>query len=133
MGHTLRAVGVTFCAAGIRDRADRRSGVPTIPFFMAARVGAGPDIVGAALVKDPSDVLAILAPGEFSPLLATRASVAGLGARTGPPVALYGLCPAVFGPLPLARSATFARLLPNGLFPSASAGRVPIVATAVDG
>lgn len=63
--------------------------------------------------------LTILGRGEFSLILATLATAAGLDARIGPFVALYVLVLAVVGPLLTARSQLFARLLPERLFPPA--------------
>jgi len=63
--------------------------------------------------------LTILSRGEFSLILATLATSAGLDARIGPFVALYVLVLAVLGPLLAARSQLFARLLPARLFPPA--------------
>jgi CPA2 family monovalent cation:H+ antiporter-2 len=62
--------------------------------------------------------LTILGRGEFSLILATLATAAGLDARIGPFVALYVLVLAVLGPLLAARSGAFARLLPAALFPA---------------
>ena len=61
--------------------------------------------------------LTILGRGEFSLILATLATAAGLDARIGPFVALYVLVLAVLGPLLAARSPALARLLPARLFP----------------
>ncbi|MDQ3937438.1 MAG: cation:proton antiporter [Chloroflexota bacterium] len=63
--------------------------------------------------------LTILGRGEFSLILATLATAAGLDGRIGPFVALYVLVLAVVGPLLAARSQLFARLLPARLFPPA--------------
>jgi CPA2 family monovalent cation:H+ antiporter-2 len=60
--------------------------------------------------------LTILGRGEFSLILATLATAAGLDERIGPFVALYVLVLAVLGPLLAARSRLFARLLPARLF-----------------
>src|SRR4029079_4652513 len=60
--------------------------------------------------------LTVLSRGEFSLILATLATAAGLDARIGPFVALYVLVLAVMGPLLAARSAAVARLLPERLF-----------------
>ena len=61
--------------------------------------------------------LTILGRGEFSLILATLATAAGLDARIGPFVALYVLVLAVLGPVLAARSPALARLLPARLFP----------------
>lgn len=61
--------------------------------------------------------LTILGRGEFSLILATLATAAGLDPRIGPFVALYVLILAVIGPVLAARSSTFARMLPVRLFP----------------
>jgi CPA2 family monovalent cation:H+ antiporter-2 len=60
----------------------------------------------------------VLGRGEFSLILATLATGAGLDARVGPFVALYVLIMAVGGPVLAGRSAGLARLLPGRLFPS---------------
>ncbi|MGQ0744574.1 MAG: cation:proton antiporter [Acidimicrobiales bacterium] len=72
--------------------------------------------------------LTVLGRGEFSLILATLATSAGLDARIGPFVALYVLVLAVLGPLLTARSAALARLLPDRLF---GAGGQPQVALSV--
>lgn len=59
----------------------------------------------------------ILGRGEFSLILATLATAAGLDDRIPPFVALYVLSLAVLGPLLAARSRSLARLLPSRLFP----------------
>lgn len=64
--------------------------------------------------------LTILGRGEFSLILATLATAAGLDPRIGPFVALYVLSLAVIGPVLAARSTTFARMLPARLFPGPS-------------
>lgn len=61
--------------------------------------------------------LTILGRGEFSLILATLATAAGLDDRIGPFVALYVLVLAVLGPLLAARSGQFARLVPERFFP----------------
>ena len=61
--------------------------------------------------------LTILGRGEFSLILATLATAAGLDDRIGPFVALYVLVLAVLGPLLAARSGQFARLVPERCFP----------------
>lgn len=61
--------------------------------------------------------LTVLGRGEFSLILATLATAAGLDARIGPFIALYVLVLAVLGPLLTARSAALARILPAKLFP----------------
>ncbi|MGH9138836.1 MAG: cation:proton antiporter [Acidimicrobiales bacterium] len=61
--------------------------------------------------------LTVLGRGEFSLILATLATAAGLDARIGPFVALYVLVLAVLGPLLATRSTALARLLPERLFP----------------
>lgn len=71
----------------------------------------------------------VLGRGEFSLILATLATAAGLDARIGPFVALYVLCLAVLGPLLAARSRTLARLLPGALFP----GATPVTAASLPG
>lgn len=68
----------------------------------------------------------ILGRGEFSLILATLATAAGLDARIAPFVALYVLSLAVLGPLLAVRSRSLARLLPRRLFPA-----TPHAATAV--
>jgi CPA2 family monovalent cation:H+ antiporter-2 len=60
--------------------------------------------------------LTILGRGEFSLILATLATAAGLDPRLGPFVALYVLVLAVLGPLLAARSGALAKLLPARLF-----------------
>lgn len=64
--------------------------------------------------------LTILGRGEFSLILATLATAAGLDDRIGPFVALYVLALAILGPLFAARSAAFARMLPSRWFPDRS-------------
>jgi monovalent cation:H+ antiporter-2, CPA2 family len=61
--------------------------------------------------------LTILGRGEFSLILATLATTAGLDNRIGPIVAHYVLVLAVLGPLLATHSSTLARLLPARLFP----------------
>lgn len=69
--------------------------------------------------------LTILGRGEFSLILATLATTAGLDTRLGPFVALYVLVLAVLGPLLAARSPSLARLLPARLFrPATPAGAI---------
>ncbi|MDQ4098844.1 MAG: cation:proton antiporter [Actinomycetota bacterium] len=65
--------------------------------------------------------LTILGRGEFSLILATLATAAGLDARIGPFIALYVLVLAVLGPVLAARSPALARLLPARLFPRRAA------------
>lgn len=61
--------------------------------------------------------LTILGRGEFSLILATLATAAGLDDRIGPFVALYVLTLAILGPLLAARSSALARMLPGRWFP----------------
>lgn len=62
----------------------------------------------------------ILARGEFSLILASLATVAGLDGRVAPFVALYVLVLALVAPLLAARSRPLTRLLPHRLFPTSS-------------
>ena len=68
--------------------------------------------------------LTLLGRGEFSLILATLATAAGMDERIGPFVAVYVLCLAMIGPLLTARTAGLARLIPSRLLP-VSAAPVP--------
>jgi CPA2 family monovalent cation:H+ antiporter-2 len=59
----LVALGGAFLAAGLLARLGRRIGLPTIPFFMAAGIIAGPHTPGLVLVRDPSDLEVFAAVG----------------------------------------------------------------------
>jgi CPA2 family monovalent cation:H+ antiporter-2 len=63
--------------------------------------------------------MTLLGRGEFSLILATLATTAGLDPRIGPFVGLYVLVLAVLGPLLTLRSAAVARLIPTWLVPAA--------------
>jgi CPA2 family monovalent cation:H+ antiporter-2 len=115
-------------------------------FFFAFGLGIDPDALGDAAVPVAAAVLVtvvlngtaslvaarmhglgprattntgltLLARGEFSLILATLATAAGLDRRIGPFVALYVLVLAVAGPLLAARSARLSRFLPARLIP----------------
>jgi CPA2 family monovalent cation:H+ antiporter-2 len=60
MPNELVALGGAFLAAGFLGRLGRRVGLPTIPFFMAAGIIAGPHTPGLVLVEEPS-ALAVFA------------------------------------------------------------------------
>lgn len=62
--------------------------------------------------------LTLLGRGEFSLILATLATAAGLDNRLGPFVALYVLVLAILGPLLTAQSRRIARWLPERLDPA---------------
>jgi CPA2 family monovalent cation:H+ antiporter-2 len=66
-----------------------------------------------------NSTLTLLARGEFSLVLATLATAAGLDARIAPFVAIYVLVLAVAGPLLAARPGRVSRLVPARLFSEA--------------
>jgi K+:H+ antiporter subunit KhtU len=63
MGHELIVLGVAFLLAGLLARAGRRLGLPTIPFFMAAGIIAGPHTAGPVLFDHPDDLELLAAFG----------------------------------------------------------------------
>jgi monovalent cation:H+ antiporter-2, CPA2 family len=65
--------------------------------------------------------LTVLGRGEFSLILATLATAAGLDPRLGPFVALYVLVLAILGPILATRSSAIARLLPRPSYERAKA------------
>lgn len=69
--------------------------------------------------------LTLLGRGEFSLILASLATTAGLDPRIGPFVGLYVLVLAILGPVLTLRSASVARLIPPWLVP-ASPPKAPI-------
>jgi K+:H+ antiporter subunit KhtU len=96
-----------------------------VALSLALNVGAG--LLAARLYRfGPQSAanvgLTILGRGEFSLILATLATAAGLDTRIGPFIALYVLTLAIVGPLLASRSSKLARLIPARLLPGPQPG-----------
>ena len=63
MGDALVALGGAFLAAGLLARLGRRTGLPTIPFFILAGILTGPHTPGLVLVERPEELELFAAVG----------------------------------------------------------------------